>query len=73
MFSADVRFEGFTQSDWSRVLTLFKPRATSGKERDPDRPQGGVIVVHGEGRSTTSIYDAGCPTLGTWESPPLSP
>ncbi len=50
MFSADVRFEGFTQSDWSRVLTLFKPRATSGKERDPERPQGGVVVVHGEGR-----------------------
>lgn len=50
MFSADVRFEGFTQSDWSRVLTLFKPRATSGKERDPERPQGGVVVVHAEGR-----------------------
>ena len=50
VFSADVRFEGFTQSDWTRVLSLFKPRATSGKERDPDRPQGGVIVVHGDGR-----------------------
>jgi hypothetical protein len=50
VFSADVRFEGFTQSDWSRVLTLFKPRATSGKERDPERPQGGVVLVHGEGR-----------------------
>ncbi len=50
MFSADVRFEGFTQCDWSRVLSLFRPRATSGKERDPDRPKGGVIAVHADGR-----------------------
>ena len=50
MLAADVRFEGFTQSDWSRVLSLFRPRAAGGKERDPDRPRGGVIAVHSEGR-----------------------
>lgn len=50
MLSADARFEGFTQSDWSRVLSLFRPRATTGKERDPERARGGVIAVHSEGR-----------------------
>jgi len=45
-----VRFEGFTQSDWSRVLALFRPRAAGGKERDPERPRGGIIAVHSEGR-----------------------
>ncbi len=50
VLSADLRFEGFTQSDWTRVLSLFRPRATSGGERDPDRPQGGLVAVHGDGR-----------------------
>ncbi|MBK6514096.1 MAG: hypothetical protein IPG04_08220 [Polyangiaceae bacterium] len=50
MLSADVRFEGFTQSDWSKVLSLFRPRAIAGKERDPERPRGGVIAVHEGGR-----------------------
>jgi hypothetical protein len=49
VLSADVRFEGFTQSDWARVLGLFRPRAARTAERDPDRPQGGVIAVHGGG------------------------
>lgn len=50
MLSADVRFEGFTTTDWSRLLGLFRPRRTTGAERDPDRPRGGMIAVHGEGR-----------------------
>jgi hypothetical protein len=50
VLSPDVRFEGFTQSDWARVLGLFRPRAVGRGERDPDRPQGGVIAVHGSGR-----------------------
>lgn len=50
MLHADVRLEGFTASDWSRVLSLFSPRVPSGGERDPDRPRGGVIAIVGEGR-----------------------
>ncbi|HTJ84580.1 MAG TPA: hypothetical protein VL400_22830 [Polyangiaceae bacterium] len=49
MLTADVRFEGFTQADWARVLSLFRPRARSG-ERDPERPRGGVVAVHEAGR-----------------------
>jgi len=45
MLTPDVRFEGFTQTDWGRVLSLFRPRARTG-ERDPERPRGGVLAVH---------------------------
>ena len=56
MLSADVRFEGFTATDWSRVLALFSPRIPTGGERDPDRPKGGVIAVHGDGRLRKLVH-----------------
>lgn len=56
MLSTDVRFEGFTQSDWSRFLSLFRPRITSGAERDPDRPQGGIVAVASEGRLRKLVH-----------------
>ena len=55
MLAPDVRFEGFTQSDWSRVLSLFRPRARTG-ERDPERPQGGVIAVHADGKLRKLVH-----------------
>jgi hypothetical protein len=45
VLTADVRFEGFTASDWSRVLGLFAPQKTSGGERDPDRARGAIFAV----------------------------
>jgi hypothetical protein len=56
VLSTDVRFEGFTQSDWSRFLSLFRPRMASGVERDPDRAQGGIIAVVGEGRLRKLVH-----------------
>lgn len=50
MLSADCRLEGFTTSDWTRVLSLFQPRRASGKERDPTRARGGVVLVHQGGK-----------------------
>jgi hypothetical protein len=50
VLAGDVRFEGFTATDWSRVLSLFRPRRAAGRERDPERPRGLVVAVHGEGR-----------------------
>ena len=50
MLAPDVRFEGFTSRDWERVLELFRPARPQGKPRDPERPQGGIIAVHAEGR-----------------------
>ncbi len=49
MLSADVRFEGFTTTDWTRVLSLFRPRRRSSEQRDPARPRGGVVAVHARG------------------------
>jgi len=56
VLSADVRFEGFTQSDWSRFLSLFRPRVATGAERDPERPQGGIIAVVGDGRLRKLVH-----------------
>jgi hypothetical protein len=50
VLSADVRFEGFTATDWIRVLSLFRPRRASGEGRDPDRPRGGVVAVQTRGK-----------------------
>jgi hypothetical protein len=47
VLTPDVRFEGWTAEDWTRFLSLWKPRATA--EREPTRPRGGVLVIH-EGR-----------------------
>lgn len=50
MLAADIRFEGFTSTDWVRVLSMFRPRRASGEPRDPERPRGGVVAVHEGGK-----------------------
>ena len=50
VLAPDVRFEGFTATDWTRVLSLFQPRRASGAERDPERPRGLVVAVHSRGK-----------------------
>lgn len=55
MLSADVRFEGFTATDWTRLLSLFQPRRAGGEARDPDRPRGGVVAVH-EGATLRKMF-----------------
>jgi hypothetical protein len=56
VLSADVRFEGFTTTDWTRVLSLFVPRRASGEQRDPDRARGGVVAVHRGGRLIKLVH-----------------
>jgi hypothetical protein len=77
VLSADVRFEGFTATDWVRVLSLFRPRRASGAERDPSRPRGGVVAVHAGGKIKKLVHtDAGRLRLddvqGSSPSPPTS-
>jgi hypothetical protein len=55
MLSADVRFEGFTATDWTRTLSLFRPRVASG-ERDPERPQGGIVALAEGGRLEKLVH-----------------
>jgi hypothetical protein len=56
VFAADVRFEGFTATDWERVLNLFRPRRAAAEERDPERPRGGIVAVHGGGRLRKLVH-----------------
>jgi len=50
VLSPDVRFEGFTATDWTRILSLFRPRRAAGEARDPDRPRGGVVAIVAGGK-----------------------
>jgi hypothetical protein len=50
VLAPDVRFEGFTNQDWQRVLELFQPLRPEGKPRDPERAQGLVVALHGQGK-----------------------
>jgi hypothetical protein len=56
VLSADVRFEGFTATDWTRVLSLFRPRRLSSEERNPARPRGGVVAVHAGGKLLKLVH-----------------
>lgn len=56
MFSSHIRFEGFTTTDWLRVLSLFRPRPTAHESRDPNRPKGGIIAVHERGRLVKVLH-----------------
>lgn len=56
MFAPDVRLNGFTTRDWQRVLELFRPRRADRRERDPDRPQGGIIAVHRDGKPVKLMH-----------------
>lgn len=56
MLAPDVRLEGFTAADWTRVLSLFQPRRAAGEARDPARPRGGVVAVHAGGRLRKLVH-----------------
>jgi hypothetical protein len=45
MLTKDVRFEGWTTEDWSRLLSLWKSTGEPGAQ-----PRGGLIVIHSQGR-----------------------
>lgn len=64
MLTPDARFEGWTPTDWSRVLSLF--RASADAERDDvrvprhedDGPSGGLLVIHDRGRVRKVLHTA---------------
>ncbi|EYF05545.1 hypothetical protein [Chondromyces apiculatus] len=56
MLAPDVRFEGFTATDWLRVLSLFQPRQAPDAERSRLRPPGGVVAIHAEGRLRKLVH-----------------
>lgn len=56
MLTHDVRFEGFTATDWTRVQSLFQARKVAGGERDPERLRGGVVAIHGGGKLKKLVH-----------------
>jgi len=56
VLSPDVRFEGFTATDWTRVLSLFRPRRAVSEARDPDRPRGGIVAMVAEGKLRKLVH-----------------
>ena len=53
MFTQDVRFEGFTTEDWSRLLSLWK--STREVPEAESRPRGGLIAIHAEGPAKEAL------------------
>ena len=52
MLTADVRFEGWTTSDWGRFLALFRVESA-----DPEgAPRGGLVLVHDGGRLRKALH-----------------
>jgi hypothetical protein len=56
VLSPDVRLEGFTAADWTRLVSLFRPRRPEGTDRDPARPRGGVVAVHEGGKLRKLVH-----------------
>ena len=70
MLTADVRFEGWTATDWTRFLNLWKPRATP--EHEQNRPRGGIIAIHDGARVRKLLHTMtgrAEPTHARWPMP----
>jgi hypothetical protein len=67
VLTADVRFEGWTATDWRRFLHLWKPRALR-EEEEPTRPRGGVVAIH-DGKSIRKVLH----TAKGRVDPPVAP
>ena len=53
MLTKDVRFEGWTTEDWSRLLSLWKSSGETGTA-----PRGGLIIIHSNGRIRKILHTA---------------
>ncbi|HEX9297690.1 MAG TPA: hypothetical protein VF881_17730 [Polyangiaceae bacterium] len=52
MLTKDVRLEGWTSEDWSRLLTLWK----SSPENGSASPRGGLLIIHSDGRVRKMLH-----------------
>ncbi len=57
MLTPDVRFEGWTPTDWSRFLSVWRtaPAAHEAAAND-DAPHGGLVLVHDGGRVRKALH-----------------
>src|SRR4051794_36126007 len=76
MLTKDLRFEGFTTEDWSRLLSLWKSTRPEGDRAGApsaaEVPRGGLLVIHSGGKvrklyhTTSGRID---PAAMTWPAP----
>jgi hypothetical protein len=56
VLTADVRFEGFTPTDWSRFLSVWSVQRDSSRPIEEDAPRGGIVVIHDGGRVRKALH-----------------
>jgi hypothetical protein len=58
VLTPDVRFEGFSPTDWSRFLSLFRvaPPEDPVVEGEDDVPRDGLVLVHAGGRIRKALH-----------------
>ena len=72
MLTLDVRFEGWTATDWVRFLSLFRAPAPGGAGTEAP-PPGGILAIHEDGRLRKLLHTrAGRldPRNHPWPMPP---
>lgn len=56
MFTPDVRFEGFSPTDWSRLIALFRVAPPEGEQPIDEAARGGLVVIHDGGRVRKALH-----------------
>jgi hypothetical protein len=56
VLTADVRFEGWTPTDWGRFLSLWKVAAPKDPVDGDTSPRGGLLLVHDGGRIRKALH-----------------
>ncbi|AKT35934.1 hypothetical protein [Chondromyces crocatus] len=56
MLAPDVRLEGYTATDWLRVLSLFQPKHAVDETGSFKRLPGGVVAIHTAGRLRKLVH-----------------
>lgn len=58
MLTPDARFEGWTPTDWSRFLSVFRVAAAPAGETpaNDEAPRGGLVLVHDCGRVRKALH-----------------
>lgn len=56
MFRADLRFEGFSHADWTRLLALLAPVEPAARSEQSQGAAGGVLAVVEQGRVVKALH-----------------
>lgn len=72
MLTPDVRFEGWSPTDWSRFLSVWKAAPIDAPASTDEAPRGGLVLVHDGGRVRKALHTIDGrvdPLTITWSQP----